>query len=116
LKQYYQCRKRKSTKLDKLYLNSTITRDVNFFDWRKKMSDEVFNEVKELIVEILGADPEKVTPEARFREDLEADSLDIVEMVMELEDRFGTEVSDEDAQSLSTVGDAVKYISGLMDK
>ena len=73
-----------------------------------------FDEVKAIIVDLLGVDEGKVTPEARFREDLEADSLDIVEMIMALEDKFGSEISDEDVQNLSTVGEAVKYIDEHM--
>ncbi len=69
-----------------------------------------FDAVKEIIVEKLGVDENKVTPTARFREDLEADSLDLVELIMEFEDRFKREISDEDAQKITTVGDAVKYI------
>jgi acyl carrier protein len=71
---------------------------------------DVFADVKEIIVDLLGVDEAKVTPEARFREDLEADSLDIVELIMAFEDKFGSEISDEDAQKISTVGEVVKYI------
>jgi acyl carrier protein len=73
------------------------------------MSD-TFNIVKEIIVELLGVEEGKVTPDAKFREDLEADSLDIVEMIMAFEDKFGSEISDEDAQKITTVGDVVEYI------
>jgi acyl carrier protein len=69
-----------------------------------------FDEVKAVIVDLLGADPAKVVAEARFREDLEADSLDLVELIMKFEDVFGAEISDEDAQKITTVGDAVAYI------
>jgi acyl carrier protein len=69
----------------------------------------VFEDVKAVIVEVLGVDPEKVTPEASFREDLEADSLDLVELIMAFEDKFGGEIPDEDAQQLTTVGEAVAY-------
>ena len=69
-----------------------------------------FDEVKAIIVDLLGAEPDKVTPEARFREDLDADSLDLVELVMKFEDEFGSEISDEDAQTLITVGAAVAYV------
>lgn len=70
----------------------------------------MFDQVKEIIVELLGVDAAQVTPEARFREDLGADSLDLVELVMEFEERFGGEISDETAQQIKTVGDVVKYI------
>jgi len=73
------------------------------------MSD-TFSEIKEIIVDLLGADEEKVTLEASFRDDLEADSLDLVELIMAFEDKFGADISDEDAQSITTVGGAVKYI------
>jgi acyl carrier protein len=66
--------------------------------------------VKEIIVELLGVDASKVTRNARFREDLEADSLDLVELIMEFEQRFGSDISDEDAQKLETVGDVIDYI------
>lgn len=77
------------------------------------MSD-TFEEIKAIIVDILGVDEDKVTPEARFREDLEADSLDLVELIMAFEDKFGAEISDEDAQKITTVGDAVTYIDERM--
>ena len=69
----------------------------------------VFEDIKVVIVEVLGVDPEKVIPEASFREDLEADSLDLVELIMAFEDKFGGEIPDEDAQQLTTVGEAVAY-------
>lgn len=77
------------------------------------MSD-TFNEIKAIIVELLGVDEDKVTAEARFREDLEADSLDLVELIMAFEDKFGGEISDEDAQKITTVGEAVEYIDSHM--
>lgn len=71
-----------------------------------------FDDVKKVIVDLLGIDdPAKVTMEARFREDLGADSLDLVELIMEFEETFKMEISDEDAQKISTVGDAVAYIA-----
>jgi acyl carrier protein len=73
-----------------------------------------FDEVKEIIVDLLNVDPDKVKSEARFREDLEADSLDLVELIMAFEDKFGGEISDEDAQKITTVGEAVKYIDDHM--
>lgn len=71
---------------------------------------DTFNEIKAIIVELLGADEGKVTMEARFREELDADSLDLVELIMAFEDKFGAEISDEDAQKITTVGEAVRYI------
>ena len=75
---------------------------------------DTFEQVKEIIVDLLNVDKAKVTPEARFREDLEADSLDLVELIMAFEDKFGGEISDEEAQKISTVGDVVKYINENM--
>ena len=71
---------------------------------------DTFEKVKNIIVELLAVDPSKVTKEARFREDLEADSLDLVELIMEFEDEFGGEISDEDAQKITTVSDAVAFL------
>jgi len=75
---------------------------------------DTFEAVKEIIVDLLNVDESKVTLEARFREDLEADSLDLVELIMAFEDKFGEEISDEDAQQISTVGEVVKYIDDHM--
>ena len=77
---------------------------------------QTFERVKGIIVELLGVDSAKVTPEARFREDLEADSLDLVELIMEFEEQFGGEISDEDAQKITTVGQAVAYLEAHMSK
>jgi acyl carrier protein len=77
------------------------------------MSD-TYEQIKGIIVELLGVDEEKVTPEARFREELEADSLDLVELIMAFEDKFGGEISDEDAQKITTVGQAVEYVETHM--
>ena len=74
-----------------------------------------FEKVKEIIVEQLGVDPDKVTLEARFNEDLEADSLDLVELIMAFEDEFGGEISDEEAQQIKSVGQAVDYLKARMD-
>lgn len=73
------------------------------------MSD-TYNELKTIIKELLNVEEDKITMEARFREELEADSLDLVELIMAFEDKFGAEISDEDAQKITTVGEAVKYI------
>lgn len=72
--------------------------------------------VKEIIVEQLGVNADQVTPEAKFVEDLGADSLDIVELIMALEEEFGSEIPDEQAEKLLTVGDVVKYIEDLQQK
>lgn len=77
--------------------------------------NETFDKVAKIIVERFGVDEEKVTNELTFKDDLGADSLDIVELVMELEDVFGTEISDEDAEQIATVGDAVKYIDAHLN-
>ncbi len=73
-----------------------------------------YEDVKAIIVDLLGVDESKVTENARFREDLEADSLDLVELIMAFEDKFGGEISDEDAQNITTVGEAVTYIDKHM--
>jgi acyl carrier protein len=80
----------------------------------EEKTQEIYTEVRGIIVELLGVDEDKVTMDARFREDLEADSLDLVELIMAFEDKFGGEISDEDAQSISTVGEAVTYIGERM--
>jgi acyl carrier protein len=76
------------------------------------MADEksIEEKVKDIIVEQLGVNPEQVTPQASFIEDLGADSLDIVELVMAFEEEFSVEVPDEDAEKLQTVGDVINYI------
>lgn len=71
---------------------------------------ETFEMVKKIIVERFGIDEDRVTAEMTFKDDLGADSLDIVELVMEMEDVFGTEISDEDAEQITTVGNAVTFI------
>lgn len=69
--------------------------------------------MREIVVEQLGVKPEQVTSEAKFIEDLGADSLDVVELVMALEEEFGHEIPDEEAEKLTTVGDVIKYIEDL---
>ena len=72
--------------------------------------DEVFEKVKGIIIEQLGADESDITMEASFRDNLEADSLDLVELIMAFEEEFGGEISDEEAQKITTVGEAVNYL------
>lgn len=75
------------------------------------MSDqEIFERVKKIIVDRLGVDESEVTLNASFKDDLGADSLDVVELVMELEDEFELEISDEEAEKINTVGEVVEYI------
>lgn len=78
------------------------------------MSDDVHSRITKLVVDLLGVEADQVTPQARFREDLEADSLDLVELIMAFEEEFGGDISDEDAQSITTVGEAINYISTSM--
>ncbi|HEX6383547.1 MAG TPA: acyl carrier protein [Anaerolineae bacterium] len=77
------------------------------------MSDTL-SRVRAIIVDLLGVDEDQVVPEARFREDLEADSLDLVELIMAFEEEFEGEISDEEAQKITTVGEAVNYIDEHM--
>jgi acyl carrier protein len=76
--------------------------------------EEIFEKVKAIIVDQLGVDEDKVTMEASFRDDLEADSLDLVELIMAFEEEFGGEISDEEAQKITTVGQAVDYLEAQM--
>jgi acyl carrier protein len=73
-------------------------------------SSTIYDRLKGLVTEQLGVDEEEVTPEASFVDDLNADSLDLVELIMSLEEEFGLEISDEDAEKIVTVGDAASYI------
>jgi len=72
--------------------------------------NSTFERVRAIIVDQLGVDPSEVTMEANFREDLEADSLDLVELIMAFEEEFGGEINDDAAQKIMTVGDAVRFL------
>ncbi|QII82725.1 acyl carrier protein [Jeotgalibaca arthritidis] len=74
--------------------------------------NSTFTKISQMIIERFGVDEEKVTRELKFQEDLGADSLDVVELIMEMEDVFGIQISDEDAERITTIGDAVDYIDG----
>jgi acyl carrier protein len=77
--------------------------------------EEVFEHVKGILVETLSVDEEKVTMDARFQEDLETDSLDLVELVMTMEEKFGIKITDEEAADIKTVGDAVDFVMTRAD-
>jgi acyl carrier protein len=81
-------------------------------DKENNMSSNLENRVKEIIVEQLGVNAEQVTPEASFIDDLGADSLDTVELIMAFEEEFGSEIPDEDAEKLSSVGKVLEYLKG----
>ena len=74
----------------------------------------VFDQVKNIVVELLDVEPDQVTSDATFKEDLEADSLDLVELLMAFEDEFGSQTPDEDVKKILTVGSAVAYIEGKL--
>jgi len=78
----------------------------------EKSPESTLSRVRAIIVSQLGVDPEEVTMEANFRDDLEADSLDLVELIMSFEDEFGGDISDDQAQRILTVGDAVRFLDG----
>ncbi|AAM24693.1 Acyl carrier protein [Caldanaerobacter subterraneus subsp. tengcongensis MB4] len=75
----------------------------------------IFEKVRNIIAEQLGIDPEEITMESSFIDDLGADSLDIVELIMALEEEFDIEIPDEDAEKIKTVGDVVEYLSNIVE-
>ncbi|MCU0517050.1 MAG: acyl carrier protein [Oscillatoria sp. Prado101] len=78
--------------------------------------EEILVKVREIVKDQLEVEEEKITPQAKFNEDMNADSLDTVELVMALEEEFGTEIPDEDAEKILTVQDAVDYISNKLEE
>lgn len=79
------------------------------------VAESVYERMKKIVAEQLGVDEEQVTPEASFVEDLNADSLDLVDLIMTLEEQFGMEISDEDAEKIVTVQDAINFIEEHME-
>ena len=78
------------------------------------MNQEVYEKIKAIVADLLDIEADTITPESKFQADLGADSLDLVELIMEFEEQFGGEISDEDAQQITTVGQAVKYVEERM--
>ncbi|MCJ7550605.1 MAG: acyl carrier protein [Anaerolineae bacterium] len=76
------------------------------------MTEDAYSKIKAIIVDTLAVEEDKITPEANFRDDLGADSLDLVELIMAFEDEFGNRISDDDARSITTVQGAVDFVSG----
>ena len=74
--------------------------------------EEIFDQIREMLVEQLGVDEADIKEEASFADDLDADSLDLVEMIMEMEDKFSVKISDEEAEKIRTVGQAVDFVAG----
>ncbi len=77
--------------------------------------EEIFNKIKGLIADNFEIDKDKITKNTNFTDDLDADSIDLVEFILQLEDEFGAEIPDEDAEKIKTVGDAVAYIKAHQD-
>lgn len=79
-------------------------------DWERYTMSDLKERITSIVVELLGVDAEAVVETASFRDDLEADSLDLVELIMAFEEEFGAEITDTDAQKINTVGDAIEFI------
>ncbi len=73
--------------------------------------EEIFTKIRDILADNFEVDKEKITDETDFKSDLDADSIDLVEFILQLEDEFGAEISDEDAEKIKTVGDAVNYVA-----
>ncbi|KJY56787.1 MULTISPECIES: acyl carrier protein [Lactobacillus] len=73
--------------------------------------EEIFNKIRDILADNFEVDKDKITDETNFTSDLDADSIDLVEFILQLEDEFGAEISDEDAEKIKTVGDAVNYVA-----
>ncbi len=93
-----------------ILVDKTFKLFINKINLRNKMSDDISNKVKKIVADHLGIDETKVNDDSSFIDDLGADSLDTVELVMAFEEEFGSEISDSDAEKILTVGDAVKFI------
>ncbi len=81
-----------------------------YLNWRMNIMSSVLDRVKKVVIEQLNVEEDQVKPEANFQQDLGADSLDTVELVMALEEEFGCEIPDEDAEKIATIQDAVNYV------
>ncbi|AWM75504.1 MULTISPECIES: acyl carrier protein [Lactobacillus] len=73
--------------------------------------EEIFTKIRDILADNFEVEKEKITDETNFKSDLDADSIDLVEFILQLEDEFGAEISDEDAEKIKTVGDAVNYVA-----
>jgi acyl carrier protein len=94
-------------------LHRKIKKQILFKNLKKKIMSEIEAKVKAIIVDKLGVDEAEVTPNASFTNDLGADSLDTVELIMEFEKEFGISIPDEEAEKISTVGDAIAHIEAI---
>ena len=99
-----------SAPIGKFHEREALTRRAVVKKGRDVDRAQVVEELRSILVEQLGVDASEVTEESSFQEDLNADSLDLVELIMEMEDRFKLKIPDEDAEKISTVGEAVNYV------